>query len=67
MFQSELFYSVLCKYTSDWYKGLRLPLEIIGGLESTLEEFWLFFVDWVEMVCNLFWCLFSFADILLPS
>jgi len=54
MFQSKLFYSVLCEYASNWCKGLGLPLEIIGGFESTLEEFWPFFVDWVGMVCNLF-------------
>ena len=41
-------------------------LKIIGRFENILEEFWLFFVNWVEIVCNLFWCLFSFADILLP-
>ena len=66
MFQGKLFYSVLYKYASDWCKGLGLPLEIIGEFESTLEEFRSFFVDWVRIVCNLFWYLFSFADILLP-
>ena len=66
MFQGKLFYSVLYKYASDWYKGLGLPLEIIRELKSTLKEFQPFFVDWVEMVCNLFWCLFSFANVLLP-
>jgi len=45
MFQGELFYSILCKYASDWCKGLGLPLEIIGDFESTLEEFQPFFVD----------------------
>ena len=36
MFQDELFYDVLCKYISDWYKGLELPSEVIGKFEGTL-------------------------------
>ena len=54
MFQDELFYDVLCKYISKWCKGLGLPPEVIGGFEGTLEEFRLFFMDWIGMVCNLF-------------
>jgi len=54
MFQDELFYKVLCKYISNWCKGLGLPLKIIRRFESTLEKFWPFFMDWVEMVCNFF-------------
>lgn len=64
MFQNELFYNVLYKYISDWCKGLELPLEVIGEFEGTLGEFQLFFIDWVEMVCN-FLYLFSLTDILL--
>jgi len=62
MFQDQLFYDVLCEYVSDWCKDPGLPLEVIGG---TLEEFRLFFVDWVGMVCNFFSCLSSLADVLL--
>jgi len=66
MFQDELFYDILCEYASDWCGGSGLPSEVIRGLESTLEEFRPFFVGWVEMVCNLLQCLFSFSDVLLP-
>jgi len=65
MFQDELFYDILCKYISDWCKGLGLPSEVIREFESTLEKFWPFFVDWVGMVCDLFSCLLSLADVLL--
>jgi len=55
MFQDQLFYDVLCKYISDWYKGSGLPsVVVIWNLEGTLKEFRPFVVDWVEMVCNLF-------------
>lgn len=33
------FYDILYKYISDWYKDLRLPSEVIGRFEDTLEEF----------------------------
>ena len=65
MFQHQLFYDVLCKYVSNWCKGLGLPPKVIGEFEGTLEEFRLFFVDWVGMVCNFFSGLSSLADILL--
>ena len=65
MFQDKLFYKVLCKNVSDWCEGSRLPSEVIGEFEVTLEEFRPFFMDWVGMVCNLFSCLSSLADILL--
>jgi len=54
MFQDELFYDVLSEYVSDWCKGLRMPSEVIGEFEDTLEEFRPFFMDWIGMVCNLF-------------
>ena len=54
MFQDELFYDVLSEYVSDWCKGLRMPSEVIGEFEGTLEEFRPFFMDWIGMVCNLF-------------
>ena len=50
VFQDELFYQVLCKYVSDWCRGLGLPLKVIRKFEDILEEFRLFFVDWVEIV-----------------
>jgi len=53
MFQDRLFYGVLHRYASDWCQGSGLPSEVIGGFEDILEEFRPFFVDWVEMVCNL--------------
>ena len=54
MFQNELFYDVLYKYIYNWLKGLGLLLKVIGEFEDTLEEYQLFFVDWVEMIYNLF-------------
>ena len=54
IFQDRLFYDVLCKYVSNWCKGLRMPSEVIRGFEGTLEEFRPFFVDWAGMVCHLF-------------
>ena len=54
MFQNELFYNALCKYVSKWRKGFEPLLEVIGEFEDTLEEFWLFFIDWIGMVYNLF-------------
>jgi len=65
MFQDRLFYNVLCKYVSEWCEGSGLPSEVIRGFESTLGEFWPFFMDWVGMVCNLFQGLFVLADVLL--
>jgi len=65
MFQDELFYKVLCKYVPDWCEDSGLPSEVIGEFEGTLVEFRPFFVDWVGMVCNLFSCLLSLADVLL--
>ena len=54
MFQNELFYDVLYKYIYNWWKGLGLLLKVIREFENTLEEYQLFFVDWVEMIYNLF-------------
>ena len=54
MFQDELFYNALCKYVSKWCKSFEPLLEVIGEFEGILEEFWLFFIDWVGMVYNLF-------------
>ena len=65
MFQNELFYNALCKYVSKWCKGFEPLLEVIGEFEGTLEEFWLFFIDWVGMVYNLFQYLLLLADLLL--
>ena len=65
MFQDQLFYEVLCKYVSKWCKGWGLPSEVIEEFEDTLGELRPFFVDWVGMVCNLFSCLSSLADVLL--
>ena len=53
MFQDQLFYNVLCEYVSDWCRGLRMPSEVIGEFEDTLEEFRLFFMDWIGIVFNL--------------
>ena len=65
MFQDELFYDVLCKYISNWYNSWGLPSEVIREFEGTLGEFRPFFMDWAEMVCNLFQGLFVLADVLL--
>jgi len=54
MFQDELFYDFLYECVSNWYKGLRMPSEVIGEFEGTLEELRLLFMVWVGMVCNLF-------------
>ena len=66
MLQDRLFHDVLCNYVSDWREGLGLASKVIGRFRDTLEEFRPFFVVWVGMVCNLFSCLFSLADVLLP-
>jgi len=65
IFQDWLFYNVLCEYVSEWCEGFGLPSGVIRRFEGTLEEFRPFFVDWVGMVCNLFSCLSSLADVLL--
>jgi len=66
MLQDRLFYDVLCNYVSDWCEGSGLASKVIRRFRGTLEEFRPFFVVWVGMVCNLFSCLFSLADVLLP-
>ena len=65
MFRDELFYNGLCEYVSNWCKGSGLPSEVIEESEGTLGELRPLFEDWVGMVCNLFSCLSSLADILL--